>query len=126
MNKKLQTLRPQAYLLFRILIGIMLFFHGIQKFGLLEGGFGLPTSTLMTLVAIIETIGGIMIATGFYTSIAAITGGIVMIGAIIKVHLPTSIYFVNNGAEMAFLYLAAFLILATFGGGEKAVLKSIH
>lgn len=116
LNKFLHENRGTFYLVFRVLVGLLFFLHGLNKFmgGMPEG--------LMLVAAIIEFVGGLMIVFGFYVEIAAILGGLVMIFAYFMVHAGKGLNPLENGGELALLYLAAFLVLATVGaklGGKK-------
>ncbi|NOZ80135.1 MAG: DoxX family protein [DPANN group archaeon] len=122
------------YVAFRVIIGLLFFFHGMQKFGFIgdanvsgfAGMFGLPYF-LAWLIAFAELAGGLGILLGFFTRFNALFGALIMLGALIMVHLPKGWYPLGNGSEVALLNLAAFLVLMVWGAGqlslEKALLK---
>lgn len=122
------------YVIFRVIVGMLLFFHGLQKFGAFgdmdvagfAGMFGLPFFVAW-LVAFVELVGGFGILVGLFTRLSALGGAVIMLGAMIIAHFPQGIYPLGNGSEVAFLNLAAFLVLLVWGAGkwslEKAVMK---
>lgn len=109
------------YAVARIMIGLLFAQHGAQK---LFGAFGGNAAELMSLmgaVGIIEFTGGLLIALGLFTRIAAFATIIVMIGAYIKVHIPQGMIPIMNKGELALLFLAAFLIIISHGSGKWAL-----
>ena len=109
------------YLLFRVLVGVMLFLHGAQKFGWIgdmsvsgfAGMFGLPVF-IGFLVALIEILAGLAIVVGFLTRLAAFGVAVTMIGAIAIAHTSNWNPLVSGG-ELALVYLAASIALMLFG-----------
>lgn len=111
LNKFLQENGGAFYLVFRILVGFMFFLHGLAKFT--SGSYDL--FSLMGLAGIIEFFGGLAIVFGLYVEIAAVFGGLTMIFAYFMVHAGNGWNPLVNKGELALLYLAAFLVLATVG-----------
>ena len=122
-QKFLRQNKDSFYLVFRLLVGFMFMLHGAQKLGILDGGFGFPSSGLMILASIIEFVGGLFILVGAFVEVAAFFGGITMIWAYLKVHAVNGWNPLLNKGELALLYLAAFLVLMTVGPGKKWVLR---
>ena len=128
MLKKLQKYHMEGYAIFRIIVGLMFVQHGAQK---LLGWFGaqgtVPLFSLMGLAGVIELVGGLAIAVGFFSRLASIGGLAVMIGALATVHFPQGLVPIVNKGELALLFLACFLVIAVHGNGkwslEQAVLK---
>jgi len=126
--QKLQKYHAGTYTFFRIVVGLLFAQHGAQK---LLGWFGakstVPLVSLMGLAGVIELVGGIAIAVGVFSRLAAIGGIADMIGASILMHFPNGWVPIVNKGELALLYLACFVIIAVHGNGklslEKAVLK---
>lgn len=116
------------YVLFRLFVGLLFLQHGAQK---LFGWFGAQGTaslfSLMGIVGVIEFFGGLVIALGLLTRLAALGGIITMLGAYFKVHFSNGWIPVMNGGELALLYLAAFLVLVVYGARkwslERAILK---
>jgi putative oxidoreductase len=102
--------------------GLLFLQHGLSKF------FGFPgpqpqTFALMSLVglaAAIEVVGGVLVAVGLYTRIAAFIMSGEMAVAYFMAHAPRGFFpyqSSGNGGELAVLYCFIFLYLAAAGGG---------
>ena len=103
------------YFAFRVLIGLLFVQHGAQK---LFGAFGatpVEYISLFGLAGFIEFFGGLLIAFGLFTRIAAFFGIADMIGAWVVAHLPQGYIPILNGGELSALYFAAFLVLLAWG-----------
>lgn len=128
--------KDKLYLVFRVFAGLLFLQHGGQKlfgwFGGL-GGDGVPVAlfSLMGLAGIIEFFGGLTIALGLFSRLAALVAGLEMLVAYFMVHLPKGLnpfaFPPGNGGELALMYLAAFLVVLALGNGkwdlERALLK---
>jgi putative oxidoreductase len=118
------------YFIFRVIVGLVFSIHGAQKFGLLGGpglmgfaGFaGIPV-WLAAIVASIELVGGILIALGLLTRLAAASASVVMLYALVFVH-KFKLIGQGNG-ELALVYLAAFIALFAFGARSYGVEKAV-
>jgi len=123
MKKEYQS---YMYLTFRVLVGLGFFLHGGQKlFGWFGGpGFSALSGNFM-FAGIVELITGLLIVVGFFTSISAIFGAIVMIGAWVIVHGKEGINPLTNGGELAMIYFAAFLVLIAYGAGKWSLEKTM-
>ncbi len=116
------------YFIFRVFVGLLFFQHGAKK---LFGAFGAEESvvllSLMGLVGIIEFVGGLSIAFGFFARFAALISAVVMLFAYFMSHLPRGIIPIMNRGELSLLYFAAFLVIIVYGakkwGLEKFLLK---
>ena len=109
-----------AYALLRLVAGLMFAFHGAQKFGLF-GGEMAPMLTLVWLAGVIELVGGVLIAVGFFTSLAAFICSGEMAVAYFQAHAPKAAWPNMNGGELAVLYCFLFLYIAARGGGRYSV-----
>ena len=117
-----------VYLLFRLIVGLLIFWHGAQKFGIwgdltvpgFAGFMSIPV-WLAYIVAAVELIGGLAIASGIFTRLAAVFAAMVMIVALAMVHFPKGINPLANGGEAAHLNLAAFLVLIVWGAGKLSL-----
>ena len=126
--KKLQQYHDQFYLVFRVLVGLMFFQHGAQK---LLGWFGaeatVPLFSLIGLAGLLELVGGLVIAAGLFTRLAALVLGIEMLVAYFRVHASNGFAPIVNQGELALMFFAAFIILMMHGGQkwtlEKALFK---
>lgn len=111
-----------VYSLARFAFGVLFAFHGAQKlFGILGGNQA--GSLLMWVAGGVEFFGGIAIALGFFTSLAAFLCAGQMLVAYFYVHAPRGLFPIVNGGELALLYLFGFLLFATRGSGKYAVQK---
>ena len=110
-----------AYAFLRIVAGLMFAMHGAQKLLGMFGGQQMPMMTQPWFAGVIEVIGGIMIAVGLFTSIAAFIASGEMAFAYFIAHAPKSWNPLANGGELAVLYCFLFLYIATRGGGRWSV-----
>jgi len=114
----------------RLILGITMFAHGIQKFmmmdmmvGMFTDMFGLP-GFMAYVTAIIETVAGLAIILGLFVEISAIFLGLIMLGAIFTVKLPMVGFFGNGqmaGYELDLALLGLSVILAVAGSRMFAV-----
>lgn len=115
------------YFAFRVIVGLVFMMHGAQKlFGAFGGinGQSVNVVSLFGLAGIIEFFGGILIAIGLFTKIVAAIGGIEMIVAYFRVHIPNGFIPLTNGGEPAVLFFASFLVIFVLGA-KKWGLDSI-
>ena len=117
--KFLAKYSDRAYALLRIAAGILFAFHGAQKlFGVL-GGHQASLASQMGLAGLIELFGGLAIALGFGTRIAAFLASGEMAVAYFQAHwklqLTSHFFPIVNQGELALLYCFLFLFVATRG-----------
>lgn len=131
------VLAPLTLPLLRIVTGLLLMPHGAQKlFGAL-GGYGLsgtgqffdsigysPGVFWALIVGIVEFFGGLAIALGFATRIAAALAFVVLINAFLF-HLPNGPFVGDGGFEFALLWAVAALVFAVRGGGILSVDRAL-
>jgi putative oxidoreductase len=120
MEKYLGRYDASLYALLRFVAGAMFACHGAQKlFGVLGGQ---KTSDPMMLTAgIIEFVGGLMIAIGFFASWAAFLASGLMAVAYFRVHAVQGFWPIQNKGELAVLYCFVFLYIAARGSGRPSV-----
>ena len=129
MTPPLQSL---ALLLLRVVVGVTFFMHGKQKLGDLNGteqffnSLGIPVPALMApLVAVTETVGGIMLILGLLTPLASLGVISTMLVAITTVHLKAGHAFVGAPGkpsyETAAGYLAIALLMLLTGPGAYSL-----
>jgi putative oxidoreductase len=109
------------YALLRIVAGLLLLMHGTQKlFGWPVAMQG-PSNTMMTAVGVLETVAGIMIMIGLFTSWPAfiISGELAV--AYFMMHQPRGTWPIQNGGELAAIYSFLFLYIASRGSGPWSV-----
>ena len=103
-----------AYALMRMSFGVLFACHGAGKlFGVLDNQ---ADSTLLWVAGTIEFVGGLLIAGGFFTSVAAFLCTALMLAAY-STHLDGGLIPIQNKGELALLYLFGFLYIATKGSG---------
>jgi putative oxidoreductase len=105
------------YSLMRLMAGFLFACHGAQKlFGVL-GGPQMLHVPLMLAAGIIEFFGGLLIALGVFTSIAAfIASGEMAVGYFMG-HAPHGYWPIRNHGELAVLFCFVFLYIASRGDG---------
>jgi putative oxidoreductase len=126
------ALAPAAEVLLRAAVGLLLVPHGAQKLFGWFGGHGLagtgeffasigyePGLFWATAVALLEVVGGTMLALGLLTRPVAAAVAVFMAVAV-TVHWPT--YFWGEGGfEMPLLWGIAALFFAVRGGGRYSL-----
>jgi uncharacterized membrane protein YphA (DoxX/SURF4 family) len=80
-----------------------------------------PPAPIQMAVAWGELVGGIALAVGFLTRLAALGLAVIMAGAIYTVHWPHGFSLQNHGYEYNFAILALCVPLMLIGGGPLAV-----
>jgi len=120
MKRILGRYEDAFYTILRIMAGLMFALHGSQK--LLgypaSGNPAPPIMSLMGAAGVIELVGGLLIALGLFTGIAAFLASGEMAVAFFKAHVPQGGLnpLVNHG-ELAVLYCFLFLYIAARGSG---------
>ena len=111
---------PFLYAVLRIVAGLLFACHGAQK---LLGWFGgqQVTAPLMIAAGAIELVGGLLIALGLFTGIAAFVASGEMAVAYFKAHFPHGPWPLLNHGELAVLYCFVFLYLSAAGPGQWSV-----
>ncbi len=107
-----------AYLLMRIVVGLLFAQHGAQK---LFGALGGHTVHLMSqagAAGVIEFFGGLLVAFGVFTTWAAVIAAGEMAVAYFQVHWPQAFWPIVNKGEPAVVYCFVFLFIASRGGGR--------
>jgi putative oxidoreductase len=111
-----------VYAFVRVITGLMFAFHGYQKF---FGPQVPPIGSQMWFGAIIELLGGLLIAVGLGTVYAAFLASGTMLVAYAQFHwkgaLDANFFPANNRGETAVLYCLVFLYFACRGGGRYSL-----
>jgi len=126
--KFLEKYADHAYAVLRIAAGVMFAFHGAQKlFGVL-GGHQQALFSQMWFAGIIELFGGLAVALGLATGIAAFICSGEMAVAYFQVHwkmqMTADRFFpIMNAGELALLYCFLFLYISTRGTVKWGLMK---
>jgi putative oxidoreductase len=113
-----------VYCIMRLAVGLLFFCHGAQK---ILGWFpnpkqpAGPLDTMSLLSGLIELIGGILIAVGLLTRIAAFISSGEMAVAFFMVHAKTGLIPRLNGGEPAVFYCFVFLFIFFYGPGRMSL-----
>ncbi len=110
---------PRLLGVLRIVAALLFLEHGTQKlFGFpASANAGGALSTLALAAALIEVIGGAMLAVGFKTRLAAFVCSGEMAFAYFIAHFPRSFFPIQNNGDAAILYCFVFLYIAAAGAG---------
>ena len=90
---------------------------------------GLPAPVLMAwIVIVVHSLGGIMLVVGLWTRVGAAANAVIMLGAVLKVHLPQGFFTKVIGGQPAgyefpLLLLGASVALILTGGGALTITR---
>jgi putative oxidoreductase len=120
-----------ALLVLRLVVGLTFVAHAVPKFFSVWGGGGIqatadtfdqigmrPGKVHAWLAGVAELVGGLLIALGLVTPIAAAALIATMTAAVITVHLRHGFFNSNNGYEYNLVMAAAVFALAGTGPGK--------
>ncbi|GAA3932224.1 DoxX family protein [Hymenobacter algoricola] len=118
MNDTISRYSPYVFALLRIVVGLLFAMHGSQK---LLGSPGdkpaVALAGLMGVAGIIELVGGLLVALGLLTRIAAFLCSGTMAVAYFMAHAPNGALPIINEGELAVLYCFVFLYIWAHGPG---------
>lgn len=112
MLSSLRKLEPWTYVLFRVVVGALFVFHGLQKLFGLFGGQRVDYFSRLGAAGVIEAVCGALVAVGFYAAPAALVASGEMFAAYYLAHLGRGWWPIQNGGELALLYAVSFLYIA--------------
>ncbi len=114
----LNKYQDTVYSIMRLIVGLLFASHGGQKIlGFPPGGHGGPEDMLGILGAWIELAGGLMVALGFLTRVAAFICSGEMAVAYFMVHVKGGFFPIVNHGESAVFYCFLFLFIFFYGSG---------
>lgn len=112
--------QPHALGLLRIVLGLLFLEHGLSKLA----GFPynpafdhLSLASLAGIGGVLELVGGLLVAVGLYTRVAAFLLSGEMAVAYFMAHAPRSFFPLLNGGDAAILFCFGFLYLVVAGPG---------
>jgi putative oxidoreductase len=123
-------IEPYLYPFMRIVVGLMLVPHGVEK--LMRGvavfaannpaklGFWPPTAWGWA-VTMIEVVGGVCIAVGLFTRFFAAAAAIELAIVAFGVHGPVGYFWTGRGLEYPLMWGCMMLVIALRGGGEMSI-----
>ena len=119
---------PRILSVFRILVGLLFFVHGMSKF------FGVPPYTMGQVTfpnmiwfqGLIELVGGGMLAAGIYTRAVAFLLCGDMAVSYFMAHASRGFFPQANGGVAALLYCWAFMLLIFTGGGAWSLDRTVR
>jgi putative oxidoreductase len=110
-----------VYALMRVVVGVLFACHGAQKMLGLFGGHRVAIASQMGAAGAIELVGGVLIAIGFLTSLAALLASGEMAVGYFQAHAPRGFWPIQNQGELAIVYCLIFLYIAARGTGRWGV-----
>jgi putative oxidoreductase len=117
-----------ALLILRVVLGIIMLYHGWPKITDLGGtigaftGMGIPAPAVAAIFSTVaEFVGGLLMVVGAFTDIAGLMFTIDMLGAITFVHAKNGFSVGKGGVEWPLLLVAAALAIALAGPGRYAM-----
>ena len=111
---------PRVLSLLRIVTALLFMEHGLMKlfqFPAPQPGAPDPLPMMLMAAALIEVVGGGLIALGLFTRVAAFVCSGQMAAAYFMAHAPQGFWPALNGGEAAILFCFVFLYLVFAGGG---------
>jgi putative oxidoreductase len=122
MESTLQTYRPYALSLLRIIAALVLFSYGTQKILGFPAADSVPAVySLPWIAGLFELILGFALLVGIYSRASAFVLSGLMAFAYFIAHFPKSFYPAQNGGVAAILFCFIFLYLAISGPGPLSL-----
>ena len=118
--RPLELWAPRVFSIVRIMTALLFIEHGLMKlveFPAPAPGLPDPMPPVLLAAAVIEVIGGALIAAGLFTRTAAFIASGEMAVGYFMVHAPQGFWPALNGGEPAILFSFVFLYLAFAGPG---------
>jgi putative oxidoreductase len=123
MERVLGRYSEEVYALMRIVVGLLFASHGFQKLlGWFGGPMGEVPATVKWVAGGVELVGGLMIAVGLLTGLAAfLSSGLMAFAYFLAHHSLDAPFPIQNRGELAALYAWVLLYMATRGSGIWSV-----
>lgn len=122
MQRYLGKYEEAAFLLLRVVLAFLYWSHGPKWLFGAFGGRPIELTPMLTVAGVLETVGGILIAIGLFTSWVAFLACGEMAVAYFIAHIPRGGWMpIMNGGEITVALCFGFLYFATRGGGPYSV-----
>jgi putative oxidoreductase len=121
MNGRLARYTEATFALMRVVAGLLFACHGAQKLFGLFGAQAMTASGLILSAGIIEFVGGLLVALGLLTRIAAFFASGEMAVAYFKAHAPHGFWPIENKGDEAVFFCFVFLFIAAHGAGRYSL-----
>jgi putative oxidoreductase len=121
---QLETWSPRVLAAVRIITALLFIEHGLMKlvaFPAAVPGLPSPLPAILVAAALIEIVGGALIAVGLFTRIAAFICSGEMAAAYFMFHAPQSFWPAVNQGDAAILFCFVFLYIAFAGAGAWSI-----
>src|ERR1700756_2755291 len=125
---QLEAWSPRALAGVRIITALLFIEHGLMKllaFPAAVPGLPTPLPAILVAAALIEIVGGALIAVGLFTRIAAFICSGEMAAAYFMFHAPQSFWPAVNQGDAAILFCFVFLYLTFAGAGAWSLDASL-
>ena len=110
-----------VYCVMRLVVGLLFASHGGQIILGMFGGMKTDGSMLLQVAGWILLVGGLMIALGLLTRVAAFISSGLMAVAYFMVHAPNGFFPILTKGELAVFYCWVFLFMFLYGAGRWSV-----
>ena len=120
---------PRVLRLLRIITALLFMEHGLMKlihFPAAQPGAPDPLPPFMLAAALIEVVGGALVAAGLFARAVAFICSGEMAVAYFMAHAPKSFWPAINQGDAAILFCFVFLYLACAGGGSWSVDRALR
>ena len=123
---KLAPWRPQMLAILRIMVALLFLEHGTVKLLGFPGPGPATMTSLLYAAAVIEIVGGALVAVGLFTRLASFIMSGEMACAYFISHAPQNFYPVLNRGDAAILYCFIFLYIAVAGAGAWSLDRTLR
>ena len=121
LRKLVQPYSEWILTLFRVFVATLFLQHGLMKFGFL-GGTAAPLASLYGVAGVIEVVVGVLVTLGLFTRYLSLLAAGQMVVAYFMSHFSMEAMVpIQNKGELALIYFASFLLLASLGAGKYSL-----
>lgn len=115
---------PRVLGLLRVMAALLFMEHGLMKLFHFPGpqpGAPDPLPAILFAAAVIEVVGGALLAIGLFSRLTAFVCSGEMAAGYFMAHAPSGFWPALNGGDAAILFCFIFLYIAVAGGGAWSV-----